>query len=144
MSDELAAFEKKFRQRELHVSDCGAWTLSVRPGQIVLGAMVLASRSGALAMSDLTHQEMQDMGVGLALAERLAKQVFGAKRLNFLCLMMQDPIMHFHILPRYAQPVTRYGATWTDQDWPGPPRIAPLVTADATLLQIRDELHAAL
>lgn len=143
-NENLVAFQAKFRQKELHVVDAGAWILSVRPGQLTLGAMVLSSRSGAASMADLTPEEMQGMGAGFVLAERLASQVFGADRINYLCLMMQDPVVHFHIFPRYSGPLLRYGRSWEDPDWPGPPQVKAVVTEDAVLLEIRDALRSAL
>jgi len=140
---ELIAFEKKFRQNELHVTDIGPWALSVRPGQITLGAMVLACRSGAEGMSDLTADEASGLGAAMAVAECLLKQVFGAQRINYLCLMMQDPIVHFHVLPRYAETISRHGVDWVDRDWPGAPKMVAAPTEDAVLLKIRDVLRAA-
>jgi len=143
-SDELLQFEKKFHQRRLRIADSDTWTLSVRPEQITMGNMVLACRSGASSMAGLSAEEAHGMAVGFALAERLAKDVLGAQRVNYLCLMMQDPIVHFHILPRYEVPVTRYGRLWEDMDWPAPPTIAPVRTDDEVLERIRDDLSNGL
>lgn len=143
-TSDLMEFERKFRQRELLVAECGTWNLSVRPAQLTLGSMVLAAASGALSMAELSARERDDMGRGFALAERLAKQAFGANRINYLCLMMQDPIVHFHVLPRYADPLERFGVRWRDADWPGPPHVVPVSTGDDTLRRIRDALLEAL
>jgi len=138
-----ADFAAKFRVDDLHLRRVGTWDLSLRPGQLTLGAMVVSVRSGALGFAGLTAAEQADMGAAFALAERLACDTFGAARINLLCLMMQDPIVHFHVLPRYAAPQERFGATWVDDDWPGPPKVGPLVTPDAVLTQIRSTLLAA-
>jgi|SRR5690606_34595892 len=143
-SDALLQFEEKFHQRRLRIADSDTWTLSVRPGQITLGDMVLACRSGALSMAELSAEEVRGLGAGFALVERLAKDVLGAQRVNYLCLMMQDPIVHFHILPRYPAPVTRYGRLWEDVDWPAPPTITPVRTNDEVLERIRDDLCSGL
>lgn len=141
---DLFAFEKKFRQQELRVAELENWSLSVRPGQLTLGAMILASKTGATSMASLPMSELREMGAGLALAERLAIRTFQAGRINFLCLMMQDPIVHFHVFPRYPEPVNRFGVDWHDRDWPGPPNIVPVETADDVLLQIRNALGESL
>ena len=142
--EKILDFERKFRQKELLLAEIGAWTLSVRPGQLTLGAMVLASNSGALGMASLSDSELQDMGRGLALAEKLAIKAFGAQRINYLCLMMQDPIVHFHILPRYSKPVERFGINWRDKDWPEPPHIFPASTEDVILHEIKMALCMAM
>lgn len=143
-NQDLEAFNKKFRLEELTLTQVGSWTLSLRPGQTTLGAMVLSVRSGTRDLGSLSRQEAVDMGDGFGLAERLAREVFGAIRVNILCLMMQDPIVHFHILPRYDGTVSQAGRAWTDEDWPGPPKITAEVTDDTVLHQIRDILRATL
>lgn len=141
--DQHAAFRDKFRVAELHLAETGGWDLSLRPGQLTLGAMVLSLRSGAMAFDTVTPAEGAGMAAGFALAERLAKGALGARRINVLCLMMQDPIVHFHVLPRYDAPVARFGRDWIDADWPGPPTVAPCTTPDAVLAEIASVLRAA-
>jgi diadenosine tetraphosphate (Ap4A) HIT family hydrolase len=123
--DAATEFRTKFRLDELTVFEDPDWTLSVRPGQPVLGALVISSRHGALSFTDA-----QALGRGagmlalMARAESAAQSMFGAVRLNALCLMMQDPLFHFHLLPRYGATVEFANRTWTDSGWPGPPTLA--------------------
>jgi len=50
--------------------------------------------------------------------------------------MMRDPIVHFHIIPRYSSPVSMGGFTIEDADWPNPLRIRSV----RSLLQlVKDE-----
>ena len=74
----------------------------------------------------------------MADAEDAAGALFGAVRLNALCLMMKDPLFHFHLLPRYAAPVDFAGRPWVDDGWPGPPALADdQVQDDADLDALR-------
>ncbi len=141
---DLAAFRAKFRLDDLHLTACDGWVLSLRPAQLTLGAMVLSVASGTQDLAALNDTEASGLARGLGLAERLAREVYGAARINALCLMMQDPVVHFHILPRYAAPVPRHGRTWSDADWPGPPVIKPAETPEPVLLALRDELRSAI
>lgn len=142
--DVLAAFCGKFRLDDLHLADCGGWRLSLRPGQLTLGSLVLSVRSGATDLAALSPEEGRDMAAGFGLAEQLLRGTYGAVRLNLLCLMMQDPIVHFHILPRYDRQITRHGVIWTDADWPGPPTIDPVQTDESVLQAILAELRSSL
>ena len=137
-------FTEKFRLEALHLASCGNWVLSLRPGQLTLGAMVLSIGTGATSLTELTSDDGRDMTVGFAQAERLLQDTYGAVRLNLLCLMMQDPIVHFHILPRYDCRVQRHGQDWSDFDWPGPPTVRPLQTPEPVLQAILADLRAAL
>jgi diadenosine tetraphosphate (Ap4A) HIT family hydrolase len=141
--DLLAAFDTKFQVAHLEIAAVPGWVLSVRPGQLVLGSMVLSLRSGKCDLAALDATEAQGLVAGLGMAETLVRSVYGAVRINALCLMMQDPIVHFHLLPRYDAVIRRHGLDWTDADWPGPPMIRPLSSEPDILKAIRDELRAA-
>ncbi|WP_179381625.1 HIT family protein [Jannaschia marina] len=140
ISADLAAFRAKFRLDDLTLAEAGGWVLSLRPEQITAGAMVLSAASGVQDLARLTPEEGAGLAAGLSLAERLARDRLGAVRINVLCLMMQDPVVHFHILPRYDAPVRLAGRTWEDAAWPGPPAIGPAPTAEATLAALMGRL----
>lgn len=139
----LAAFQKKFLVRELEVKRLAGWILSVRPGQLTLGAMVLSSESGLGELAALGANDGAGLATGLSIAERLARDVYGAVRVNAMCLMMKDPIVHFHIFPRYDRNVQRYGRTWSDPYWPRPLEIHSATEDPELLLSICGELHDA-
>lgn len=141
---ELQAFREKFRLDDLTLETRGGWVLSLRPAQLTLGSMVLSLASGGQDLAGLTAAEGAGLAEGLGRAERLAREGLGAERINALCLMMMDPVVHFHILPRYAAPVERHGVTWQDADYPGPPVIRPVDTPEPLLMALRDDLKALL
>ncbi|PRZ43858.1 hypothetical protein [Tritonibacter scottomollicae] len=138
---DLEMFRAKFRIDELSLTERGGWMLSLRPGQLTLGSMVLSVTSGTQDLARLTPEEGAGLVAGLGLAEQLARKQLGAVRTNALCLMMQDPVLHFHIFPRYDALKQRHGQSWQDTDWPGPPTITPVETPEALLMVLRDELR---
>lgn len=143
LEQDLQTFRAKFRLDDLTLAEREGWVLSLRPGQLTLGSMVLSVASGAQDLARLTPEEGAGMAAGLGLAERVARDHLGAVRINALCLMMQDPVVHFHILPRYDGAQERHGVTWRDADWPGPPAIAPCETPEPVLRALQAELRAA-
>jgi diadenosine tetraphosphate (Ap4A) HIT family hydrolase len=46
-------------------------------------------------------------------------------------LMMVDPEVHFHVIPRYSMPRSWKGIEFADAGWPGPPRLDVAVKLDA-------------
>ena len=38
-------------------------------------------------------------------------------------LMMVDPNVHFHVIPRYSEPRSWNGIEFPDAGWPGPPQL---------------------
>ena len=143
MPVELDAFRQAFRLDDLTVAQDGHWVVSVRPGQITLGSMVVSSRAGLLDFVDLDAAAGAALASTFAQVEQVAREVLGAVRVNFVALMMKDPVIHFHALPRYSGDVDRYGATWRDDDWPGPPTFGPAPVSDDVLTAIRDDLTDA-
>ena len=134
--DVRGAFREKFRLDDLTVHESDDWTLSVRPGQPVLGSLVLSSRHLALDLSEVPPAAGGGLLGLLAQAETAARRHFGAVRLNVLCLMMQDPLVHFHLLPRYGAPIEFAGTSWADSGWPGPPNLADNQATEAGLTEI--------
>ena len=125
----------------MHESD--DWTLSVRPKQPVLGSLVISTRHAALDFSQLPSGRGAAMLELMARAETAARDLFGAVRLNALCLMMQDPLFHFHLLPRYGEPIDFGGKSWTDSGWPGLPNLADSQESGDDLTEIA-KLYASI
>lgn len=131
--DAVAEFRERFRLAELTVHEGVHWTMSVRPAQPVLGALVLSTRHGALDFSSLPPDAGPEMLHLIGVAERAAREQLGAVRVNALCLMMRDPLFHFHLLPRYGEAAQLGGRTWTDPGWPGPPALGEDQAAEGDL-----------
>jgi diadenosine tetraphosphate (Ap4A) HIT family hydrolase len=143
MCSELEAFEQKFRITDLHVASVGTWRISVRPAQVTLGSMIVSLAADVSSLATMNEAEAADLGRALSLTDRLARSAFGAVRTNALCLMMQDPIVHFHILPRYPEAQYAFGQNWIDREWPRPPQLQSEPITDEVLAAIRDRLFDA-
>jgi diadenosine tetraphosphate (Ap4A) HIT family hydrolase len=46
-------------------------------------------------------------------------------------LMMVDPNVHFHVIPRYSTPRTWNGVEFADSGWPGAPQLGSAVQLTA-------------
>lgn len=145
MADEpnsvLTGFAAAFRLPELALLRGMHWTLSLRPEQITLGSMVISANGPITSFSEAkseTGAENELLSM-MSCAERVSNEL-GADKINFLALMMKDPLLHFHVLPRFRKPVNFLGLTWTDDEWPGPPRLMPRSVDD----EQRAELVAVL
>ena len=145
MSDHLAEFEAKFRVRELEILRTQRWTWSVRPGQATLGAGVLSLNRPAGSFGELSAEEGADLAAIVARIDGALHTFSAPDKMNYLMLMMVDPHLHFHVLPRYAEPRTAAGHEWVDAGWPALPGLgdnADLSTPEV-LVEIRDALRAA-
>ena len=97
------------------------WVVLLRPAQVTLGSLVLAAKSEATAFGQLpagAHAELAVITRDLE-ATLLGEIVYD--RINYLMLMMVDPNVHFHVIPRYEGSRSLDGLTIADAGWPGPP-----------------------
>lgn len=119
------------------------WAVLLRPAQVTLGALVLAALSDATAFSALPaaafaelHQVTGDIESGLA-------KFHAHDRINYLMLMMVDPHVHFHVLPRYADAQVFAGVAFADAGWPGPPDLkSATALGEAQFDSLRDSLKS--
>ena len=106
------------------------WMVLVRPAQVTLGSLVLADKSQATAYGELPAEAFVEQGRIVALIEAALSHFCGYERINYLMLMMVDPNVHFHVIPRYPGEREWEGATFPDAGWPGPPDLKSVVTLD--------------
>ena len=118
-----ATFETFGGSRTL-VCDYAHWSVQVRPKQVTLGALVILSHSEAVAFSQLPQTAFAELAEVVKDVETVSTQAFANDRINYLMLMMVDPHVHFHVLPRYARPVMFGNAVYPDPGWPGQPDLS--------------------
>jgi len=133
-------FADKFRIADLAVRRSSFWTLSVRPSQPTLGCCVLSLNRPCEAWGDTNAEENGELATVVADLERRLQSCFGYDKINYLMLMMVDPQVHFHVIPRYSERQERYGLEWFDRGWPKPPELGAGVTDAAVLERIRRDL----
>lgn len=107
------------------------WVVLVRPAQVTLGSLVLASTHDATAYGDLPAEAFTEQGKAVAAIEQALTAFVGHERINYLMLMMVDRHVHFHVIPRYAEPREWGGRAFPDTSWPGPPALSSAVALGA-------------
>lgn len=100
------------------------WSVLLRPKQATLGALVLTCNEDATAFSDISPAAATEMPAAVKDIETTLKARFAYSKINYLMLMMVDPQVHFHVLPRYETPQTFEDINFTDPGFPGPPDLS--------------------
>ena len=119
------------------------WLVLVRPTQVTLGSLVLAAKSDATAYSELPPEAFAEQGEGVRLIERALADFTGYERINYLMLMMVDPNVHFHVIPRYSEARQWGGIEFPDAGWPGPPQLGSAVALSSEqITRLKDELSS--
>jgi len=106
------------------ISETKHWEVYLNQDQYYLGRCVIAVKRNVGAMSDLTDDEWLDFADLVKKVEDGFKKIFGATMFNWTCLMNgayqndpPDPHVHWHLRPRYKNPVEFAGQTFDDKEF---------------------------
>jgi diadenosine tetraphosphate (Ap4A) HIT family hydrolase len=106
------------------------WAVLARPAQPTLGSLVLAATSDATAFGDLPAQAHAELKRATTAIEAALARAVSYTRLNYLMLMMVDPHVHFHVIPRYEGSRAWNGREFADHGWPKLPELGRAVTLE--------------
>lgn len=106
------------------------WLILLRPAQPTLGSLVLAAQSDATAFGDLPPEAHAELAAVTKAIESALSTAIGYDRINYLMLMMVDPHVHFHVIPRYEGTRSGAGLTIADAGWPGQPDLGSAIKPD--------------
>ncbi len=109
------------------------WVVLLRPRQATLGALVLAHKGAAPRLCEVPVEAFTGLQRVILDLETSLRAAFDYRKINYLMLMMVDPFVHWHVLPRYEGPRTFAGLTFTDPGWPAQPNLGFVNQTDASL-----------
>jgi diadenosine tetraphosphate (Ap4A) HIT family hydrolase len=117
------------------------WCVLLRPQQVTLGSLVLCAKSEAKSLGELGGEAWSDMADVTRRIERALQSLRRFDKINYLALMMVDPHVHFHVVPRYAVAPDFMGTPFADAGWPGVPDLKSVTSLTDPQ---RQALHAEL
>lgn len=124
----------KFGHPASVVAQTACWSVQVRPQQPTLGALVLVAKEPVTAFGQLSPAAFADLQIVVARVEKVLSRFTAYQKINYLMLMMVDPDVHFHVIPRYEGTRDYHGVGFPDAGWPGPPALGQAVALDAAQL----------
>jgi diadenosine tetraphosphate (Ap4A) HIT family hydrolase len=130
----------KFGYPATLIAEFDHWVILLRPAQPTLGSLVLAAKIDATAFGDLPVEAHTELKAVTAMIEASLARAVDYARINYLMLMMVDPHVHFHVIPRYDGTRSALGLTIADAGWPGQPDLSNAVKLDSELDSLRDWL----
>lgn len=111
-------FMKKFKPEKNTIKEFQYWLVVLREKQVTLGASVIILKRNIPSISQMTAEEAAEFPRVIDWYEKLSKELFGAKKFNYVVAMMKDNFVHYHAFPRYDKMIFKYGVEWTDSQWP--------------------------
>ena len=120
------------------------WIVLLRPAQVTAGSLILAAKSEATAYGELPVEAFVEQAAVIAEIEITLRATVAYQRINYLMLMMVDPNVHFHVIPRYEGSRTIAGIEIADSGWPGPPDLKSAGPFDDRMITTaRNEIASA-
>ena len=119
---------EKFGYPGTLIREYGHWCVLLRPAQVTLGSLVMVCKDTARQFHQISPDAFAEMAVVTRDIETTLSGFRKWDRINYLMLMMVDPDVHFHVIPRYEAEMEFAGTVFADQGWPGPPDLGAAIT----------------
>lgn len=136
---------RKFGYPETLLTEYEHWLLLLRPAQVTAGSLVLAAKGDFTNFGDLPAQAFNEQKQVISDVEEMLRKAINYEKVNYLMLMMVDPNVHFHVIPRYNGDRSLSGLSIMDAGWPGPPDLKSAVPLDSerianAITELRDAM----
>jgi diadenosine tetraphosphate (Ap4A) HIT family hydrolase len=122
------------------IAETSHWVVLLRPQQVTAGCLILACKEEARSLGAISADAGAALPSVVARLEAALKATYGPEKFNYLALMMVDPHVHFHVIPRYSEPTIVDTVEIVDHGWPRHPRLD--MVADLSAAQMRTMMAA--
>ena len=112
---------KTFDYENLLIKEYNHWYLLLRKKQVTLGSVILIEKDFKKNYGKISLKSHMEFGLIAKNIEYALKSLFCYNKINYLMLMMVDPEVHYHVLPRYSKNVIFNKIKFIDTGWPGLP-----------------------
>jgi len=106
------------------------WLVLHWPARVMPGSLVLVYTGDATLFSALSPVAFTELTAPAGGIEHRFAVFQPCDRMNYVMLMMIDPDVHFHVIPRFAATQEFGGLAYPDAGWPEPPALGIAVTPD--------------
>jgi diadenosine tetraphosphate (Ap4A) HIT family hydrolase len=115
---------RKFGYPDTLIHEYERWVVLLRPQQVTLGSLVLACKEPVHQFHEVSAAGFAELKSAVSDIETGLAALVGYQKMNYLMLMMVDPDVHFHVIPRYEAAARFEDVAFADHGWPGPPALA--------------------
>lgn len=128
------------------VKDYTYWQVQVFGNQSYLGRCVIwCQREDACDLLEATAEEQQELFIVLREVKAALRELFQPDWFNYAFLGNDTRHLHGHLVPRYQNPKTFQGVTFTDERWGHNFKTDnDFVTPNEVLIGVRDSLRVQL
>lgn len=112
---------EKFGYPDTLIYEFEHWILLLRQAQVTLASMILYYKKSICSWSNVESAGFSELKTVFSKIEKVLLDSMGAKKINFLSLMLVDPVVHMHVIPRYDEPKIFNNEQFIDKEYPRPP-----------------------
>lgn len=120
MTTNVLEFKIKYKLEEYNLFENNNWIVSLRPEQKTPFSMLISVKFDIFSLTDLTPVQMSELHDCYKFIENLSYKKLKATKVNYLCLMMVDSIVHFHVFPRFKDELILNDVSLEDIYFPKP------------------------
>ena len=120
----------RFGYPDTLIAELDHWIVLLRPSQPTLGSLILAAKGEATNFASVSESAFRELHQVVVATERMLTRAVAFQRINYLMLMMVDPHVHFHVIPRYQGDRSAMGTSIIDAGWPKAPMLEQAVVPD--------------
>jgi diadenosine tetraphosphate (Ap4A) HIT family hydrolase len=120
MTNTYREFYQKYKIANLKIFENNNWIISLRPEQKTPFSFLLTIKSDKNELRSLNELEMIDLIESYNFIETFSYDKLGAVKVNYLCLMMLDSIVHYHVFPRFNKELIIENHVLIDEYYPKP------------------------
>lgn len=136
---------KKFNYKTNLIKEYDGWYWLLREEQVTIGSSILINKNPHLSFSELNEEELLELKQITSEIENSLSENYDYQRINYLMLMMNDPTVHFHVIPRYDKVKIFKKNKFYDHGYPGVPSLDLVNNCDRKLKeqiikQIKDKI----
>ena len=129
----------KFGYPDTLIAEYAHWVVLLRPQQPTLASLVVAAAGDFTSFSDLPREAFGELHRVVGDVEAALAAAVGYDKINYLMLMMVDPHVHWHVIPRYDGSREACGLELADRGWPKLPELGGALALDAAQIRALGE-----
>lgn len=118
---------KTFGYPDTLIHEYEHWCVLLRPAQVTLGSLVMICKQDVTQLADISARAFAEMKQVTGDIETSLKRFCNWQKINYLALMMVDPHVHFHVIPRYQEAQIFDGRVYPDTGWPALPQLGDAI-----------------
>lgn len=121
VNNNLKEMLDKFDAKAYTIKDYEYWMWVLRKDQVTIGSSIIISKQNCYSLSEISSEGFLELKKVILDVEHSIKKTFNYNEINYLTLMMVDPIVHTHVIPRYKDAVEFNNKLYVDEMYPYPP-----------------------